>query len=377
MKDMLAILVRSTVLVALLVFLVAVGIGRWQQPEPLDRSPVAAVPVSIHNEVCQIFDRTSRFLRPGEADVIALGLPKGQTMDRASVSPWRDARGSAQVVGRWMSHTQAPGDLASQGVGLARVTFPGGEPLDLVETSVLPTSPPCWLPGSTAQLIFTAGDGHLYRIDFETSTGKPLGDDLVSPRPEPIEWRVDGLSQKEVMVSDPFWSTDPRFHDTLLVSLCRRNASSTGSRRFRAAEIWWLRLDESRRAVVAAGALVESDESIETERTYRYPTVAVTDDGRCLLSFLTHGDDPRDSTLDVAPIRLEAGAAPLQLLAPPTCLARRCLLSPIAFAVDGRSIACVTAVQNGSATPGICVVDLTRESDTLLASHFGSENVGL
>lgn len=369
MRDMLTILVRLIAFGAILLSTLAIGIGRWQRPEPSCRQRVGEVPVPIHNEVCGIFDRAARFLVPGHREVVSLQLPSGDALDRASVAPWRDGNGAGQVIGRWMSHTGRPGDLASRGVGLARFTFPGGEPLDRIETDTLPASPPCWLPGVVAQVLFVASDGHLYRLDFESTTGESVNGDPAGPRPEPLEWRVAGLPQDEVILSDPTWPADPRFGDTILVSLCRRAVRPDGRPWFQPARLWWLRLDEAHGAVVAAGALTMPEAPVGVEAHDRYPTVAVTRGGRCLLSFLTHGDGSQESTLRIAPLEFEGPNGPPRLAAAPTGIAERCLLSPLAFSRDGRSIACVTGGRRGGGAAGVRVVDLARQAGTLLAAR--------
>ena len=79
-------------------------------------------------------------------------------------------------------------DYLPQDFGVARFTVPEGRLIDRVKLDHVPIGDPCWVPGVTPRILFSAGDGYLYRYEFEESNARPF---WMKPAtvPEPSRWR--------------------------------------------------------------------------------------------------------------------------------------------------------------------------------------------
>src|SRR5262249_16113020 len=100
-----------------------------------------------------------------------LKIPGSGTFDMLSVSPWRDAAGQRHMVGRWRDATEAGHLGLTMTGGVARCTFPEGRVLDRVAIEPVLVTPPCWFPDRSDRILFAAGDGRLYLLDFRDGTG--------------------------------------------------------------------------------------------------------------------------------------------------------------------------------------------------------------
>ena len=155
---------RAALAFAVIATAVAVGVARSQPPPRSSKVPVTESPVLIS------LPRRGSPLPPTvwmEGDpsrTTLLRPPGGMLLEFGIASPWRDEAGRFQVVGRL---TGGENRARAGYVGLARVSFPDGELLDLVATDVLPTSQPCWARGTRPRILFAAADGHLYQHDFD------------------------------------------------------------------------------------------------------------------------------------------------------------------------------------------------------------------
>ncbi len=172
-------LVRPVALVGVALTILAIAIGRGRSAPGADRRPAPP-----RHHVINAFDLS----RPGlgsklldaQAGVL-VPLPLDYAIEHAACSPWVDDRGRAQMVGRCKDR-RGHGALRRgvRSYGLARFTIPDGELLDHVPLDILPASRPCWFPGTTARVLFAAGDGRLYRYDFG-------GEGC----PRPLAWRAE------------------------------------------------------------------------------------------------------------------------------------------------------------------------------------------
>jgi len=132
-------------------------------------------------------------------------LPEGDELHFAGASPWRDERGRWQVVGRVGSFFGDGERQVGDRLHPDALRVPGGAVLDRVATERLPASAPCWEPGTSARVVFAAGDGQLYR----GSTSNPPTRRGLTPcegvrRPEPLSWAVPqpGLGRLEAARPD-------------------------------------------------------------------------------------------------------------------------------------------------------------------------------
>ena len=242
-----------------------------------------------------------------------------------------------------MKHTGQAGDLASRGTGIARYTFPDGEPLDRVETEVLLSGPPCWFPGTMARVLFAATDGSLYRMSFEQPSGGSIAAEGRVPAPVALHWEVEGISEEDVFLADPIWPAGPQFRDTILVSLRQRELLEEGPlRRYCHSEVWWLRLDPSRSRIIAGGRVTRNGPGNpgETLASEFCPTVAIAPNGETLLGYLALTETEAQAQLMVASMEFdESEGTPTS--AAPWVVAEKCFLITPVFSSGGRTITCL------------------------------------
>src|SRR5947209_8169861 len=151
-------LVRLVVFVGLALCAVAVGLGRLVPPPPRWRSLQPTRTFHLPSPVPGWVDDRPAFLDLETGRTRRLALPEGDWLDLARCAPWADERGESQVVGRWGSRSGSGTDRLSNGIGLGRFSCPEGRALDRVPVAAVPTGPPCWFPGTSARVLFAAGD---------------------------------------------------------------------------------------------------------------------------------------------------------------------------------------------------------------------------
>ena len=145
----------------------AIGIGKMCGPSPILRSlenvrlaHIPSITISGPEEKPSLVDLKTGVLFP-------FALPQGEILEWASCSPWHDELDQRQIAGHWSSRSgEGESKLATE-FGLARFNFPDGKPLNRIPSEITPMSAPCWYPGTTAKILFAAGDGTLYRFDSE------------------------------------------------------------------------------------------------------------------------------------------------------------------------------------------------------------------
>jgi hypothetical protein len=319
-------------------------------------------------------DLAARFLDPETGRVVRPGLPEGEMFDQVSCSPWVDDRGRWQAVGRWSSGSGEAEDRALHEVGLARFTFPGGEALDRIPTEIVPAGPPCWFPGTEARVLFAAGDGQLYRVDFEGDGDGPRRSRRREP--QPLDWDVEPPGGGPVFMAGPAWPTDGRLGGRVLVSLMTTERVD-GRARYSGSRLWWLQLDADGSAIKAAGRLTVPDPSQPDapEDDERGPTPVAMADGSLALAYLCRPAGRLSWQLRLAPIEVDpqTGAPSVRADLGRT-LADDCLpIAPVAEA-DGRHLVCIRRA--GAMEPCIhrLALDGPREStrhDDALADAEG------
>ncbi|HWE39342.1 MAG TPA: hypothetical protein VG406_22520, partial [Isosphaeraceae bacterium] len=265
------------------------------------------------------------------------GLPDGQVLRHASVSPWVDESGKPQVIGRAVRRA---GDPAPDLLSLVRMTFPEGRVLDRVAVGVLPASAPCWAPGTRARIVFGGGDGRLYRFDFEPADGD-AGDD----QPRPLAWDCPPPGGGNLQIWSPCWPDDPRFARTILAAI---SVQSTASPRgpMTPTRIWWLRLDDEGDAIIDAGPVFDPD-AIPTGFEAAAPSVGTTPEGGLALAYYLRADR-KTWDLHLAPLTIDDAGRPRVASGRVRRLAGPCRpFIPAAFSSDGRWISAVQLDPNG------------------------------
>ncbi len=233
----------------------AVGLARIAPAPSGWRIPCPVAYTSINSFYLEPCGRGSVWIDlDGGATVGGTRKGDAELIEYASFSPWRDESGRWQVVGRWSWGLH--GDSTESSYGLARVTFPGGEVLDHVETDVFPVSDPCWYPGTRARVLFAAGDGRLYQCAFEPAGGPGAPPDGGEVRPRVLTWNCPLPGEGGVYLTDPCWPSDPRMRNIIFVGLRRTPPIAGGTRVSGPTQIWWLRLSDDGGSIEEAGQLL-------------------------------------------------------------------------------------------------------------------------
>ena len=333
-------LTRLAVLLAVVATAAAVGVSRLDPARPASRSPRPATTVNINDYLLRVTDRQPRWLDSETGEVKVTPIVADDVLEVASCSPWVDDNGDRQMVGRWSNRTANGTQTVNHAFGLARYSFPGCRVLDRVATEVVPVSPPCWFPGTSARILFVAGDGLLYHFAFE---GEGQAGDAAAafadPAPIPVAWACPRPGGGEVHVCDVSWPDDPRLGGRLLASMRTTVVDPGGARSYSRSRLYWLQLDPAGTQVVAAGPLVDHDanRSAGPECDERSPTVAVLPDGSLGLAFTQLVEGESSWTTRLGALRVEADGRPV---AAPSSTARvvaqRSQAAPLAFSADGR-----------------------------------------
>jgi hypothetical protein len=347
---------RPVALAALVLTALAIALGRGQAlPEVEgDRRPEApryhfirAYAFRRPEDRPRLLDAVNGCLMPGPV------LRDGSIAD-AACSPWRDDRGRSQMVGPW-KRGRGQGDRREvQVVGLARFTVPDGELLDRVPLDIPTASRPCWLPGPAARVLFAAGDGRLYRLDFDDGPGGRPARAAGERRPRPLAWRAEAPAPHGLFLAEPTWPADPRLGGRIVAS-----AIIPGRPGVRTADegqhLWWLRLDPGATAIEAAVRLTvpASAGAARVPDDERLPALGTAPDGTLVLAYLARPAGEPRWQLRLAPVAIDPAGDPGVDPASAQMVARQCAASPPVFSPDGRWVYAV--LDRGEGAPALVV----------------------
>jgi hypothetical protein len=308
-----------------------------------------------------------RRLDPDAGRIEPLTLPEAEALDCSRGSPWRDSRGRWQVAGRGWSRSGLRLNPTTRGYCLALYEFPGGVVRDRVETEHLPIGPLCWEPGTSARVLFAALDGALYWHEFEGSDPSGAGYRGGISRPQPLAWACPQPGPRGVFLTDPEWPPDARFGSRLFVSLLDLD-------RVRGPwwQLWWLRLDRARMAIVAAGPLLPPDPTTPSSEPLgdRFPTLLSGPGGALAVAYLASRPGVHLSQLRVAPLRIDPATGEPSAPERGPVLAGDCLQTAPALSADGRWLCCV--VQPEGSGPKVLRLDLAEVHRRLLRGAMSS-----
>jgi hypothetical protein len=324
---------------------VAVGLGRMEPRPALFRTPAEGPPVAINGYQFNQKLARPRFLDPDSGTFSQVPLPEQDRLEYASCSPWRDERGQAQVVGRWSKRASEWSPAVGGVFGLARYRYPSGEVLDRVPTEIVPVCPPCWYPGTTARVLFAAGDGQLYQFAFEGSGDREgaYGGEH-DDRPRPLSWRCDPPGDGPITVTDVAWPTGPEWGHRILVSLSYQRVEG-GRRQYTTPQLWWLQIGAGGTTVEAAGPLSAPSPSGEGpgegEIEQRFPTPGRSPEGRPVLAFVGRRPSSLLGSVRLAPVRFDPeGGTPSIDPSAMAIVAEGSPALPPVFSADGRWLSC-------------------------------------
>jgi hypothetical protein len=331
---------RLAAVVLLILSGVAVLVGRSSLPRPARRIPGHPSFVYVSSHLLGLGSWELQRLDPEAGRIEPQPLPEGDVLDCARGSPWRDSSGRWQVAGRGWTGSGPRRNPITRGHGLALYEFPGGAVLDRVETEHLPEGAPCWEPGTSARVLYAAGDGALYWHDFEGSDSSGASFRGGHTRPKPVAWECPRPGLGAVRLADPACPPDSALGRRLLVSLQFLERVG-GQRRYSSWRLWWLRLD--RMTIVAAGPLLAPEPAIPGSEYWgdHFPTLLRGPGGELSLAYLTYRPGVHLGELRIAPLRIDPVTGEPRAARGGPVLASACLRTALAPSADGRRICCV------------------------------------
>ncbi|MHC5543941.1 hypothetical protein ACYOEI_37415, partial [Singulisphaera rosea] len=154
-----------------------------------------------------------------------------------------------------------------------------------------------------------------------------------------ITWRAKSPGDGIVMLSDPYWPTDPRFKGRLIVSLSYYDRAR-GLHVLRRPELWTILLNREGTEIVAADRLMRVEPPANFEGhsiAERMPTVSTLPGGELSLAYLCQKVGQAGWDLRLAPLKVDGGTG-LPTVAPSEIrtLSENCLPILPAFSSDGR-----------------------------------------
>jgi hypothetical protein len=314
MMRFLAGVVRVSVVGSLCLFVMAVGIGRLLPKVPPDVTNARRHARSSYLEITNfaVFRDQSRcrFLDPDTGRYVNLGVGRANMLLYGTSTPWQKDGEEVQVAGLWMGRDPETVARGFSEFGIIRCAFPSGRLIDEIPLEIFPIGNICWFPEPPARVLFAGTNGKLYRGTFPGDADlPPLDPDGESESASgthvaPLRWGCDPPGGGVIRMSDPFWSTDPRMKDRLLVSLSYRVGSGREAR-YTPAKLWWLQIDEGATTIQAAGPLVAASGADELVEEERLPSVSATPNGGLALAYLRRDKNSSHWDLRLAPITLD------------------------------------------------------------------------
>jgi hypothetical protein len=334
---------------------VALLVGRSFPTRPAQRAPGHPSFVYVNSHMLGLGSRELQRLDPEAGRIEPLPLPEGEMLDCARGSPWRDSRGRWQVAGLGWTRSGSWGNPITWGYCLALYEFPGGAVLDRVETEHLPAGPLCWEPGTSARVLFAAGDGAVYWHDFEGSDPSGANDRGGNRRPKRLSWACSQPGQGHVFLADPEWPPG----SPLLVSLAVFERVG-GLLRQSSWQLWWLQLDPDRMTIVAAGPLLRPDPTTPASEPWgdRFPTLLSGPEGGLAVAYLSYRPGVHLGQLRIAPLRIDPATREPSAGEGGAVLASDCVGTALAPSADGRWLCCV--VQPEGSGPKVLRLDLAE-----------------
>ncbi len=374
MKVAMALMIRMMGVMGLALCGLAVWMGHTVPETPLrqmDQRQFVFLKRSLQN----VSDQTSQMVDGDTGLVQRLNLPPKERLEDASLSPWRDESGEYHVVGRWSRLAGEGWGVTSSNFGLARLSYPSGEVLDRLETEILPVGAPCWLPGTTARVLFASSDGVLYHYSFEghepaLTSEKSVDEDV----PQPVSWSCPPPGRGKVFFSNPTWSKDDRLIDKVILTASVRERDRNGEISYSASQLWWLQMDLNGRTVRAAGRLTFQDEVDGREINDRYPTVVAVPGKDPSLVFLREVQGESLWKICVCPLRIDPEDGTLTIEADEIrVLATDSIPNTPAVSTDGNWVTYMVQGASGQVRPHRIAlespIELNQELPTLALSE--------
>jgi hypothetical protein len=319
---------------AMAVSFVAVLMGRSVPRTPAYRyDPVPYLSIMDEGAV----DSRPRVLDTRTGTLSTLPLPARQNLRWGSLSPWVDGNGERHVVGWWSAFGQGgPRAAGLTNYGLARVTFPGGRLIESIADAPVPIGRPCWSPGQPQRLLYPAGDGRLYHVDFRGSDG-PASE---PPRIQPVSWNGLPAPLREPFVESICWPESRAFGARLLAAARFPQISGRTTR----TRLCWLTLGPSGKEVTNVETISVDDAPDTNELGSTCASLCLSSDGRYSIAFQRPSDRAEPNALWLAAADaselLRARGIPSHRL---RLVADRVTRVPAAFSPDGDALYAVVS----------------------------------
>jgi hypothetical protein len=295
-------------------------------------------------------------------------LPDNEQWGLLSVSPWSDAEGHSEVVGHCHS-LEAPIDGHSFW-GLARLSLPEGKIIDRVGLDLLPSGRLCWLPDRPGEILFAAGDGHLYRLSFgadeeaEVGKGPASAGDSRTPGVRQVVWNCPRPGKGIVLIADPVWPIDPRFRNLLFATLSYSNRPGDKAMKV-PFQPWWFLMSPDGAAIEAAGPLLSqaSDSRFDADSAKHFPNLAAASDGTISMIYLSRPSGFSHMRLEAAAVEIDPTSGQPRILSerPPRVLAEECASVPPIFSADGKLAFVISANSGRVAQYRVDLLEASRE----------------
>jgi hypothetical protein len=387
-------LTRLIAWVALGASMLALGLGRVHPEAPTARMPAVRGPGPPRPVYIRQSERSEEadstlWIDPRTGRTTRVAEPAGGRLINASLSPWQEGRGGAQLVGHWTAWGREGRMGAPDGFFLVRIAQPGGTTLDRIPLNGALVGPPCWFPGDAARVLFAMPDGHLYVHSFEGRRGRDP-DAGAATRPRRLTWQVPRPWGERGCPSGLSWPTDARLGGRVLASAYPRSGGPDGGRHDEP-QLWWLRLDASGTAVAEVGCLgpPRPGDGPDGGGVERSPVVAATAGGDLALAYLYRPRGRRDWQLRLAPVQIDARTgAPVARTDAGRVVAEGCYPTEPVFSPDGRWVFGVVsdagrlrvrrlAVTTGTPPPRLDVLDPPGEGNGVADTSRGDHDLSM
>jgi hypothetical protein len=297
-------LVRLTAIVVLAATSMGVAVRR------LTENPLAglvvdhAQPWTVAQHVIDPERGRNLILETGSDRPVSIDFGPDTSIDLLSVSPFVDAQGMRQIVGRRQVVRGDGAAMTPMQIEMTRLRFPDGAVLDAREADWIPNCMPAWDVRLERGLktVFATGGGFLVRMDWTDDQGLSA-----SHRGEKIEWAVRPPLGEQTSIGEPVWMTDPRFPDRLIVTFWGQDERSGDYR----VGLAWIELNVDRTAIVGSGELTSVNLGRNRNAvSVRSPSLQTDSDGVTHLLWMKRVEGSNPWTLLKSNLLVQAGGEP-------------------------------------------------------------------
>lgn len=317
--------IRFLTLAFLSTTLLAAAVGRLSPNPYADLVVDHGQPWTVAQHVIDPGKRGNLILEPGRDNRVVPDFGAGVAVDLLSVSPFADAFGRREMIGR-SRHVEGSGITSiAVRVEMSRYSYPDATLIESRETEWMPTSVPTWdvRVDRGLKTIFSTGAGFLVRLDWTDDRGH-----AIPHRGERIAWSAGPPFGEATFIGDPVWVTDPRYPDRLIVNFWGRDERTQGHH----AGLAWIELNRQRTAIVDFGILLRHEMGPKRNAmTLRAPSMRLDSQGRLHMLWLERAECDREWSLHKAELieePREAGAGAGWRLAGDVRLATNCMPVP-------------------------------------------------